>query len=47
MLRRYRWLTPYLFLLPGGLWLLAFFVVPLLSWHRSACRPAPWAGATA
>ncbi|HEX2142328.1 MAG TPA: ABC transporter permease [Candidatus Limnocylindria bacterium] len=29
MLRRYRWLTPYLFLLPGGLWLLAFFVVPL------------------
>jgi spermidine/putrescine transport system permease protein len=30
MLRRYRWLTPYLFLLPGGLWLLAFFVVPLL-----------------
>jgi spermidine/putrescine transport system permease protein len=30
MLRRYRWLTPYLFLLPGGLWLFAFFVVPLL-----------------
>jgi len=30
MLRRYRWLTPYLFLLPGGLWLLAFFVLPLL-----------------
>jgi spermidine/putrescine transport system permease protein len=30
MLRRYRWLTPYLFLLPGGLWLLAFFVVPLV-----------------
>jgi len=30
MLRRYRWLTPYLFLLPGGLWLLAFFIVPLL-----------------
>jgi spermidine/putrescine transport system permease protein len=29
MLRRYRWLTPYLFLLPGGLWLLFFFVVPL------------------
>ncbi|HSM38781.1 MAG TPA: ABC transporter permease, partial [Candidatus Limnocylindrales bacterium] len=29
-LRRYRWLTPYLFLLPGGLWLLAFFIVPLL-----------------
>jgi spermidine/putrescine transport system permease protein len=30
MPRRYRWLTPYLFLLPGGLWLLAFFIVPLL-----------------
>jgi len=30
MLRRYRWLTPYLFLVPGGLWLLAFFIVPLL-----------------
>jgi spermidine/putrescine transport system permease protein len=30
MLRRYRWLTPYLFLVPGGLWLLAFFVVPMI-----------------
>lgn len=30
MLRRYRWLTPYLFLLPGGLWLVVFFVVPLI-----------------
>ncbi len=30
MLRRWRWLVPYLFLLPGGLWLLAFFVVPML-----------------
>jgi spermidine/putrescine transport system permease protein len=30
LLRRYRWLTPYLFLLPGGLWLITFFVVPLL-----------------
>ncbi|HEY7464831.1 MAG TPA: ABC transporter permease [Candidatus Limnocylindria bacterium] len=30
MLRRYRWLVPYLFLLPGGIWLLFFFVVPLL-----------------
>jgi len=30
MLRRYRWLTPYLFLIPGGLWLLAFFVVPMI-----------------
>jgi spermidine/putrescine transport system permease protein len=28
--RRLRWLTPYLFLLPGGLWLAAFFVVPML-----------------
>jgi spermidine/putrescine transport system permease protein len=30
MLRRWRWLVPYLFLIPGGLWLLAFFVVPML-----------------
>ncbi len=30
MLRRYRWLVPYLFLTPGGLWLFAFFVVPML-----------------
>jgi spermidine/putrescine transport system permease protein len=30
MLRRYRGLVPYLFLVPGGLWLLAFFVVPML-----------------
>jgi spermidine/putrescine transport system permease protein len=30
MLRRYRWLTPYLFLVPGGVWLLAFFVVPMI-----------------
>lgn len=30
MPRRLRWLTPYLFLLPGGLWLLAFFVVPMI-----------------
>ena len=30
MLRRYRWLTPYLFLVPGGLWLLVFFVVPMI-----------------
>jgi len=30
MSRRYRWLVPYLFLIPGGLWLLAFFVVPML-----------------
>ena len=29
MLRRRRWLIPYLFLVPGGLWLLAFFVVPM------------------
>ena len=27
---RHRWLTPYLFLVPGGLWLLAFFVVPMI-----------------
>ena len=30
MARRLRRLTPYLFLLPGGLWLLVFFVVPML-----------------
>ena len=29
MLRRYRWLVPYLFLTPGGLWLVIFFVVPM------------------
>ncbi len=27
---RYRWAVPYLFLLPGGLWLIAFFVAPML-----------------
>jgi len=30
MPRRWRWVVPYLFLIPGGLWLLAFFVVPML-----------------
>jgi len=30
MPRRLRWLVPYLFLLPGGLWLTVFFVVPML-----------------
>jgi spermidine/putrescine transport system permease protein len=30
MARRFRWLTPYLFLLPGGLWLILFFVVPMI-----------------
>src|SRR5512141_3331019 len=30
MRRRLSWLTPYLFLLPGGLWLVAFFVVPMV-----------------
>ena len=30
MPRRWRWAIPYLFLIPGGLWLLAFFVVPML-----------------
>jgi spermidine/putrescine transport system permease protein len=28
--RRLRWLTPYLFLLPGGIWLVVFFVVPMI-----------------
>jgi spermidine/putrescine transport system permease protein len=30
-LRRHRGLVPYLFLVPGGLWLVAFFVVPLIT----------------
>ena len=30
MSRSWRWVVPYLFLIPGGLWLLAFFVVPML-----------------
>lgn len=30
-LRHHRWLVPYLFLLPGGLWLLLFFLVPMLT----------------
>lgn len=30
MPRSLRWLTPYLFLVPGGLWLVLFFVVPML-----------------
>jgi spermidine/putrescine transport system permease protein len=30
MPRHWRWLVPYLFLIPGGLWLIAFFVVPML-----------------
>ena len=29
-LRRHRGLIPYLFLLPGGVWLLVFFVVPMV-----------------
>lgn len=30
-LRRHRGLVPYLFLVPGGLWLIVFFVVPLIT----------------
>jgi spermidine/putrescine transport system permease protein len=30
-LRRHRGLIPYLFLLPGGLWLIVFFVVPIVA----------------
>jgi spermidine/putrescine transport system permease protein len=30
VLRRLRWAIPYLFLTPGGLWLIAFFVVPMV-----------------
>ena len=30
-LRRHRGLVPYLFLVPGGLWLIAFFVIPLIT----------------
>jgi spermidine/putrescine transport system permease protein len=30
-LRRHRWLVPYMFLLPGGLWLIVFFLVPIIT----------------
>src|ERR687895_1015170 len=30
-LRRHRDLIPYLFLVPGGLWLIVFFVIPLIT----------------
>ena len=30
-LRHHKGVVPYLFLLPGGLWLIAFFVIPLLT----------------
>ncbi len=30
-LRRHRGLVPYLFLVPGGLWLIAFFLLPMLT----------------
>ena len=30
-LRRHKGLVPYLFLVPGGLWLIAFFVIPLIT----------------
>ena len=30
-LRRHRGLIPYLFLLPGGLWLIAFFLIPVVT----------------
>src|SRR5918997_3696262 len=30
-LRRHRELVPYLFLVPGGLWLIVFFVIPLIT----------------
>ncbi len=30
MLRRLRWAVPYLFLTPGGLWLVVFFAIPVL-----------------
>src|SRR5687767_2509144 len=30
-LRHHRGVVPYLFLLPGGLWLIAFFVIPLIT----------------
>jgi spermidine/putrescine transport system permease protein len=30
-LRRHRGLVPYLFLVPGGLWLIAFYVIPLIT----------------
>jgi spermidine/putrescine transport system permease protein len=30
-LRRHRGLVPYLFLVPGGLWLIVFFVIPMIT----------------
>jgi spermidine/putrescine transport system permease protein len=30
-LRRHRGLVPYLFLIPGGLWLIVFFVIPMIT----------------
>ena len=31
MTHRYRWAVPYLFLLPGVLWLIIFFILPMLT----------------
>ncbi|HVM25006.1 MAG TPA: ABC transporter permease [Candidatus Limnocylindrales bacterium] len=31
LMRRLRWLVPYLFLLPGGVWLLVFFAIPMVT----------------
>jgi spermidine/putrescine transport system permease protein len=40
-LRRHRGLIPYLFMLPGGLWLLVFFVLPMLTMASVALQEGP------
>ena len=37
MPRRWRWIVPYLFLIPGGLWLLLFFVVRNPAYRCNRC----------
>ena len=43
-LRRHRGLIPYLFLLPGGLWLIAFFVLPMLTMASVALQEGSLSG---
>ena len=43
-LRRHRGLIPYLFLLPGGLWLIVFFVLPMLIMASVALQEGSLAG---
>jgi spermidine/putrescine transport system permease protein len=43
-LRRHRGLIPYLFLLPGGLWLIVFFVLPMLTMASVALQEGSLSG---